>query len=83
MKISSGMIDIDVHGKTKKQAFWLIRSAVNAAGPDVYRVRVIHGCTGGTALRDMVRTDFQKHPKIKRIATGLNPGETYLVLREL
>lgn len=83
MKVTSGMVDIDIHGRTRRQAYSLVRSAVNAAGPDVYRVRVIHGCTGGTALRDMVRAEFARHPKVKRIATGLNPGETYLVLREL
>ena len=77
------MIDIDVHGKTKRQAFWVIREALNQAGADVYRVRVIHGCTSGTELREMVRSDFLKHPKVKRVATGLNPGETFLVLREL
>ena len=83
MKISSGMIDRDVHGKTRRQAYDMVRRAVESAGPDVYRVRVIHGCTGGTVLRDMVREEFRRHPKVKRIATGLNPGETFLVLREL
>ncbi len=83
MKLTTGMVDIDIHGKTKRQAYAVVSSVVNSAGKDVYRIRVIHGCTGGTQLRDMVRSEFKLHPKVKRIATGLNPGETYLVLREL
>ncbi|MBQ3552514.1 MAG: Smr/MutS family protein [Clostridia bacterium] len=83
MKITSGMIDVDIHGKTKRAAYAIVKNIVSSAGADVYRVRVIHGCTAGTELRDMIRSDFKKHPKVKRIATGLNPGETFLVLREL
>ena len=77
------MIDLDIHGRTRRQAYFLVRRALDAAGQDVYRVRVIHGCTGGTVLRDMVRGEFCRHPRVKRVATGLNPGETFLVLREL
>lgn len=83
MKLTSGMVDINLHGKTKNQAYAIVSSAINCAGRDVYRIRVIHGYNGGTQLRDMVRSEFKLHPKVKRIATGLNPGETYLVLREL
>ena len=43
---------------------------------------VVHGCHGGTALRQMVRTVYARHPKVRRIELGLNPGVTELVLRE-
>ena len=44
-------------------------------------VRLIHGCHGGTALRDMIRKDYRKHPKVLRLELGSN-SETDLVLRE-
>lgn len=47
-----------------------------------YRLRVIHGYHGGTALREGIRKEYAKHPKVLRIELGLNPGETDLVLRE-
>ena len=47
-----------------------------------YRIRVIHGYHGGTSLRDGIRKEYAKHPKVLRIELGLNPGETDLVLRE-
>ena len=53
------------------------------AGGDVYRLRIIHGYHGGTALRDLVRSRYRDHPKVKRVELGLNQGETELVLREL
>jgi hypothetical protein len=49
----------------------------------VYRLRVIHGYHGGTELRDLVRGEIAKDPKIIRYEIGLNQGETDLVLREL
>ena len=52
------------------------------AGGSVYRIEVIHGYHGGTQLQRMVRQVYAKHPKVKRLELGLNPGSTELVLRE-
>ena len=63
------------------------RAAIDAklrrTDASVYRIRVIHGYRGGTVLRDAVRTHYMDHPKVKRIGTGLDPGRTDLILREL
>jgi len=76
-------MEIDVHGMTKCQAKVFIDSRLKRADLSVYRVRIIHGYRGGTELRDMVREEYGKsHPKVLRIASTLNPGETELVLRE-
>ena len=80
---SSGFIEIDVHNMTKTQAITAIDAKLRRANASVYRVRVIHGYHGGTVIRDAVRTNYRKHPKVKRIEIGLNPGETDLILREL
>ncbi len=79
----TGVVEIDVHGMTKKQAKAHIESAVMRAGASVYRIRVIHGYRGGTELRDMVRRELKNHPKVIRTELRLNPGETDLILREL
>lgn len=75
--------EINVHNMTKVQALTAIDAALRRANTGVYRIRVIHGYHGGTVLRDAVRAHYAKHPKVRRIELGLNPGETDLILREL
>ena len=78
-----GFIEIDVHGMTRTQAIAAIDAKLRRTDASVYRIRVIHGYRGGTVLRDAVRTHYMDHPKVKRIGTGLDPGRTDLILREL
>ena len=78
-----GFQELDIHNMTRTQALAAIDARLRRMPPSVYRLRVIHGYHGGTALRDAVRAAYRKHPKVKRIELGLNPGETDLVLREL
>ena len=68
---------------TRVQAIVAIDAKLRRTNASVYRIRVIHGYHGGTALRDEIREHYKNHPKVKRIEVGLNPGETVLVLREL
>lgn len=75
--------ELDVHYMTKVQALVSIDAALKRADAGVYRIRVIHGYHGGTVLRDAVRARYAKHPKVKRLELGMNPGETDLILREL
>ena len=79
---SSSIITIDVHGMTQYQAQVAINAQLRRAHSGVYRIRVIHGYHSGTALRDMIRREYGKNTKVKRIEFGLNQGETDLVLRE-
>jgi DNA-nicking Smr family endonuclease len=75
--------EVDVHGMNRTQAFAAIDAKLRRAGGTVYTLRVIHGYHGGTVLRDAIRAHYKKHPKVKRIELGLNPGDTELILREL
>ena len=75
--------ELDVHGMTKVQALTAVDAKLRRVGASVYRLRVIHGYHGGTALRDEIRKRYAGHPKVKRVELGLNPGITDLVLREL
>ena len=75
--------EIDVHRMTKVQAITAIDAKLKRANSSVYSLRVIHGYHGGTVLRDAIRSRYAKHPKVKRIELGMNPGVTTLILREL
>ena len=80
--VPGGTVRLDLHGMTCVQAQNAIDAALRRARPSVYRLEVIHGCHAGTALRDMVRSVYGRHPKVLRLELGLNPGATELVLRE-
>ena len=77
----TGILTLDLHGCTVYQAKIAIDAQLRRAKGSTYRIRLIHGCHGGTALRDMIRADYRKHPKILRLEIGSNT-ETDLVLRE-
>ena len=79
--MNNAIVELDVHGMTLYQAQIAIDAALRRA-KGAYRLRVIHGYRGGTALRDGIRSRYASHPQVKRIELGLNPGETDLVLRE-
>ncbi|MBR3186138.1 MAG: hypothetical protein IKF48_08375 [Oscillospiraceae bacterium] len=66
---------------TLAQACVAIDAALRRA-KGAYRIRVIHGFHGGTALRDGIRGRYGANGKVKRIELGLNPGQTDLILRE-
>ena len=81
--IDKPVIEIDIHCMQRKQAKTYIDSILKKAGKNVFRIEIIHGFHGGSALRDMVRSTYKNNPKVKRIELGLNNGATTLVLREL
>ncbi len=81
--IDKPVIEIDIHGMQRKQAKIYIDSILKKVGKNVFRIEIIHGFHGGSALRDMVRSTYKNNPKVKRIELGLNNGATTLVLREL
>ena len=79
--MTNAILTIDLHGCTVYQAKIAIDAQLKRAKAGTYRIRLIHGCHGGTALRDMIRKDYRKHPKVLRLELGSNT-ETDLVLRE-
>ena len=80
--MTPGILELDLHGKNTYQAKVALDAALRRAGAGTYRIRIIHGYHGGTALRDMVRREYGAHPRVKRIEGGFDPGITDLVLRE-
>ncbi len=78
VNIMDGIVTLDLHGKTEYQARITIDAALRRSR-GVYRIRCIHGCHGGTVLRDLLRRDYAC--KVLRLQV-INEGTTDLVLRE-
>lgn len=74
-----GIVEIDLHGKNTYQARITVDAALRRAGSGTYRLRLIHGYHGGTAIRDMLREEYA--PRVLRLVS-VNEGTTDLVLRE-
>lgn len=79
MALSTGIVEIDLHGKNEYQAKVVIDAALRRARTGTYRLRLIHGYHGGTALRDMIRREYAA--KCLRVLP-LDSGRTDLILRE-
>lgn len=79
--MQAAILTVDLHGCTIIQAKAAIDAQLRRAKAGTYRIRLIHGYHGGTALRDMIRRDYRSHPRILRLEFG-SSGETDLVLRE-
>ena len=65
----------------REQAQIAIDAALRRCGGGVYRLRLIHGYRGGTAIRDMLWTVYNKRSQVKRLVS-ISEGVTELVLRE-
>lgn len=78
-RMQPGIMELDLHGKNAYQARVAIDAALRRASSGVYRLRLIHGYHGGTALRDLCR-EYAGHPRVLRLVAS--PGSTDLVLRE-
>lgn len=76
-----GILELDLHGKNQYQAQVTVDAALRRAKAGTYRLRIIHGSHGGTALRDLVRTRYAQHPQVLRLEVA-GPDVTILVLRE-
>ena len=76
-----GIIELDLHGKNAYQARVAIDAALRRCGGGVYRLRLIHGYRGGTAIRDMLWLTYGRRSQVKRMVS-VSEGVTELVLRE-
>ena len=80
--MKEAVIKADLHGKTAYQAKVTVDALLRRAGAGTYRIRLIHGSHGGTALRDFIQSEYSRHPKVKRLLLSLDGGATELVLRD-
>ncbi len=80
--VQSGVVTADLHGKTTYQSRVTVDALLRRASGGTYRIRLIHGCHGGTALRDFLQATYSSHPKVRRLILSPDGGATDLVLRE-
>ncbi len=80
--MNSAFIELDLHGVRTEEAQQRIDEALRNADNSVYRLRIVHGYRRGTALRDMILSEYRWHEKVVRIEAGDNRGQTDLILRE-
>ena len=73
-------ISLDLHGKNCYQARVSIDAALRRCDNSVYRLELIHGSIHGTALRDMIRSEYAAHPRVIACDT-IDAGRTILILR--
>ena len=78
--MTGGVVELDLHGMNTYQAQIAVDAALRRAGNGTYRLRLIHGYHGGTALRDLCR-EYAGHPRVLRLVAS--PGSTDQVLRDL
>lgn len=80
--MGAGTVTVDLHGKTTYQAKITVDAMLRRVRGETYRIRLIHGYHGGTALRDFLRQTYGGHPKVVRLVLSSDGGATELVLRE-
>lgn len=80
--MNSGIVTLDLHEKNIYQAQISVNAALRRAKNGTYRLRIIHGYHGGTALRDFIKSEYSSHPKVIRLLLSPDGGTTELVLRE-
>jgi len=80
--MQAGTLTVDLHGKNTYQAKVTIDAMLRRAEGSTYRLRLVHGYHGGTALRDFIQSEYTRHPKVRRLLLSPDGGATELVLRE-
>ena len=58
MNLTSGIIEVDLHGLRVEEAVKRAKSEVNKASGSVYIIRFIHGYHGGTRIREAIEDEF-------------------------
>ena len=79
--MTGGIVELDLHGMNTYQAQIAVDAALRRAGLGTYRLRLIHGSRGGTAIRDMLWLTYGHRRRVKRMVS-ISEGVTELVLRE-
>ena len=72
--------EVDIHHMTRDEAKRHLELLLGRLDGSVKELTVIHGYSGGTVLRDMVRNSL-RHPRIQSKYGSLNPGITILILK--
>ena len=74
-------IEADIHGMRVLEAKRELETLIGRADKSIREIVVIHGYHGGSALKNMVRSEL-RHPRIQQKILPLNQGETTLLLKK-
>ena len=74
-------IEADIHGMRVLEAKRELETLIGRADKSIREIVVIHGYHGGSALKNMVRSEL-RHPRIQQKILSLNQGETTLLLKK-
>lgn len=77
----TGIVELDLHGRSVYQARVAIDAALRRSA-GVVRLRLIHGSSRGTAIRDMIWREYGRDGRGLRLIE-IDGATTDLVLREL
>lgn len=80
--MNAGTLTVDLHGKNTYQTKVTVDALLRRARAGTYRIRLVHGCHGGTALRNFIQAEYSRHSRVKRLVLSPDGGATELVLRE-
>ena len=58
MNLTSGIIEVDLHGLRVEDAVKKVKNEVRKAPGSVYTIRLIHGFHGGTRIKDAIEDEF-------------------------
>ena len=74
-------IEADIHGMRVLEAKRELETLIGRADKSIREIVVIHGYHGGSALKNMVRSELRL-PRIQQKILSLNQGETTLLLKK-
>ena len=74
-------IEADIHGMRVLEAKRELETLIGRADKSIREIVVIHGYHGGSALKNMVRSEL-RHTRIQQKILSLNKGETTLLLKK-
>ena len=74
-------IEADIHGMRVLEAKRELETLIGRADKSIREIVVIHGYHGGSALKNMVRSELRQ-PRIQQKILSLNQGETTLLLKK-
>ena len=74
-------IEADIHGMRVLEAKRELETLIGRADKSIREIVVIHGYHGGSALKNMVRSEL-RNPRIQQKILSLNQGETTLLLKK-
>ena len=70
--MSDPFVELDLHGMTKEEARYAIEQFLKTLDSGTYQVRLIHGYSRGTELKNMILSEYRSWKGVRRVMHGGN-----------